>query len=151
MNGYHNRTFQPPPLPAAQLVDPSLIGSASSSLSSKILDPIFAKAFFFLPRCLQYCRASTKPHPILQTRCPGSKKFATPSLTAYSCPHAPHTSLPSDMHVSISTLCKSLAVCDGSCSSSVFSSLLDAGPSTRSAGAGALAGRSGRPSCCALH
>ena len=51
---------------------------------------------------------SAPPHT--HTKCPGSKKFATPSFTAYSCPQHPHTSLPSCIHVSSNTRCKSLAV-----------------------------------------
>lgn len=51
---------------------------------------------------------SAPPHT--HTKCPGSKKFATPSLTAYSCPQHPHTSLPSCIHVSSNTRCKSTAV-----------------------------------------
>lgn len=95
------------------------------------------------------------------TKCPGNKKFATPSFTAYSCWHAPHTSFPSFIHVSSSILCRSFAVWLGSSSSSSCASAAgvasavssadaeDDEGSTRSAGVGAVGGSSGRPS--SLH
>lgn len=82
------------------------------------------------------------------TKCPGSKKFATPSITLYSCPHSPHTNLPSFTHVSSSTLCRSFAVCVGTSStpSSPSVALPFSPPSTRSSRVGGVGGRSGRPS-----
>lgn len=82
------------------------------------------------------------------TKCPGSKKFGTPSSTAYSCPQLPHTSFPSLTVVSSSTRCRSLAVWLGS--SSLPSSPSPTPPSfatTRSSRVGAVAGSSGNPNC----
>jgi hypothetical protein len=84
----------------------------------------------------------------------GSRKFATPSFTAYSCPQHPHTNLPSCMHVSRSTRWRSFAVWLGVCSvaapvagaESVVSSA-ELEESMRSAGVGAVSGRAGRPNC----
>lgn len=59
-----------------------------------------------------------------------------PSLTAYSCWQHPQTSLPFCTLVSISNVCRSFSVCDGS-----FSSVI------RSSASGACSGRLGRPSC----
>lgn len=84
---------------------------------------------------------------IPQTKCPGNKKFATPSLTAYSCPQLPQTSFPSCIQVSNSTRCRSCAVCDGVSSPST-ASVVSSAFSMRSAGVGAVGGRAGSPSCC---
>ena len=43
----------------------------------------------------------TVPH----TKCAGNKKFAMPSLTAYSCPQFPHTSFPLTICVSNNSVC----------------------------------------------
>lgn len=71
----------------------------------------------------------TFPSP--QTKWSGRRKFATPSLTTYSCPQFAHTSFPALICVSISRTCKSLSSC-----SSV----------ARSSGAGAVGGSAGSPS-----
>jgi hypothetical protein len=65
----------------------------------------------------------------------GSKKFAIPSFTAYSCPQFPHTNLPLKIDVSMSKVCKSFAVCEGSPSDVINSS-----------GSGVSAGKFGSPS-----
>jgi hypothetical protein len=94
----------------------------------------------------------TSPPSPSYTKCPGNKKFATPSFTAYSCPHAPHTNFPSCIQVSSSTRCRSCAVwlgvsSEGSTVSVVVVSSAEFEASMRSAGVGAVGGRVGRPSC----
>ena len=96
--------------------------------------------------CLASMHPASLPPLHAHTKCPGSKKFATPSLTAYSCPQHPHTSLPSCIHVSSNTRCKSCAVCDGvssPCWSAVSSDVFD--ESIKSAGVGGVSDNSGRP------
>ena len=53
-----------------------------------------------------------------QTRWFGSKKFAIPSLTRYSCPQFPHTSIPSLTLVSNNSVCSSLIIFSSFSSSS---------------------------------
>lgn len=80
------------------------------------------------------------------TKCAGSKKFATPSLTAYSCPQLPQTSFPSLIHVSSNTRCRSLAVWLGTSSAdSAPSAAPAAPPSTRSDFSGTVGGSVGSP------
>ena len=66
-----------------------------------------------------------------QTRWFGSKKFAIPSLTRYSCPQFPHTSIPSLTLVSNNSVCSSLIIFSSFSSSSFV---------------GAVGGRVGKPS-----
>ncbi|KAL6164371.1 hypothetical protein ACJQWK_10036 [Exserohilum turcicum] len=138
------------------------VADSTASLFSPAHSPIFSSPTV-TNMLLSFSLSLLIPHTHMlltpYTKCPGSKKFATPSLTAYSCSHAPHTNFPSFMHVSSSTLCRSFAVWLGSSSSSSCCSApagaesgvsraeaeVDDG-STRSAGVGAVGGRAGRPS-----
>jgi hypothetical protein len=123
-----------------------------SSPSSRIPTPYFP--------IVSPCLMPHIPSPPY-TKCAGSKKFATPSITLYSCPQFPHTNLPSRTHVSSSTRCRSLAVWLGissnsssSASASVPSVAIavagvgaaEADPSIKSSLVGGVAGSSGRPS-----
>lgn len=88
---------------------------------------------------------------IPQTKCPGSKKFATPSMTLYSCAQFPQTSFPSLIPVSRRMRCRSFAVWLGISSTSATASVASSGwgcapPSTRSSRVGAVSGREGSPS-----
>lgn len=110
------------------------------------------------------------------TRWLGNRKFAIPSLIAYSCPHAPHTSLPSIMLVSINSECRSCpvfdnAACPFACACTPvsfpfpfsFSTMTvpgsdeifavaevvasDSDDSSKASELGASSGRAGKPSC----
>lgn len=85
----------------------------------------------------------------LYTKCPGSKKFGTPSNTLYSCAQFPHTSFPSLTVVSSNILCRSLAVWLGTSSTASAPSVDPVAPvpgSIRSSRVGGVTGSGGSPS-----
>lgn len=117
---------------------PSALGPITQQPLSLSLSPPNLSAFFPV-----HFKDRVDPY----TKCPGSKKFGTPSSTLYSCAQFPHTSLPSRTVVSTSTRWRSRAVWLGTSSASSSSVPGVVPGSMRSSRVGARSGREGRPSC----